>query len=328
MGVDLNVGSGGRATHKFISEKIVAKLKNGILEKLDDSAVLSSEVGKRFAMTTDSYVVSPLFFPGGDIGRLAVSGTCNDLATSGAVVKALSLSFIIEEGCSLPEIERIIDSIKQALQEANTQVVTGDTKVVEKGKGDKIFINTCGIGFIDEGINLSTYNARAGDKVFITGEIGDHEITIMKEKRLFDFDVDIKSDVAPLNLKVNQLLNLTQEIRCIKDPTRGGVASALHEIATNSNVEIIIQEESLPVNPQVRTVCDLLGLDPLYLANEGKMIIIAPDTSMQAVFKIFPKAAIIGTVTDNSKSQLLIETSSGGIRKASMLETVQLPRIC
>lgn len=326
--VGMNHGSGGRQMHKFISQCVIDKLKNGVLERLDDSAVLENYKTGRIAMTTDSYVVSPLFFDGGDIGRLCVSGTVNDLTTSGAKPYALSLAFILEEGVSYETIEKIVDSIVTAAKEADVKIVTGDTKVVERGKGDQIYINTCGIGYIPEGVNVSTYNAKEGDAVMVTGNIGDHEVAMLKARKMINFEVDIKSDVAPLNKGIEKVIDKTNKINVIKDPTRGGVASALWEICQHSNCEIELDETMLPIDKSVKAVCELVGFDPLYLANEGKYIVVCPKESVDTVIESFPKARVIGTVKSNSKANLLLKTEVGGVRRLGMLETTQLPRIC
>ncbi len=326
--ITMNHGSGGRQMHNFLKDVIVKHLGNGILERFDDSAVLENQMTGRFAMTTDSYVVSPLFFEGGDIGRLCVSGTINDLSTSGAKAHALSLAFILEDGVSLETIERVVESIAKTAKEAQVKIVTGDTKVVEKGKGDKIYINTCGVGFIDDAVDISTYNAKKGDLVFITGTIGDHEIALMKARGLFDFEIQVESDVAPLNIYIDKLLEKTKDIHVVKDPTRGGVASALNEICDHSNCKIIIEEDKLPINKQVKSVSELLGFDPLYLANEGKFIIVAPEESQASLKEIFPDGVTVGKVSQEDSKQLILKTNSGGMRRVGMLETTMLPRIC
>ena len=326
--ITLNHGAGGRQMHQFINNVILKELSNGILERLDDSAVIKNSKHGRLAMTTDSYVVSPLFFPGGDIGRLAVSGTINDLTTSGAIPLGLSLAFILEDGVKLEVLERIVHSIAIAAKEANVKIITGDTKVVEQGKGDKIFINTCAIGSIPDHINLSSYNATDGDIVMITGAIGNHEITLMKERELFDFDTTVTSDAAPLNIQVQSILENFPKLNVVKDPTRGGVASALNEIVDHSNCSIILQEQALPIDPEVANISELLGLDPLYMANEGKFIIIGPAEMHEHVREFFPDAVTIGKVKKDKKAVLLLETKFGGLRRVGMLETTQLPRIC
>ncbi|MCX6112318.1 MAG: hydrogenase expression/formation protein HypE [Proteobacteria bacterium] len=327
--VTMNFGSGGREMHQFINAYIVEKLKNGILEKLDDAAILENFPNKKLAMTTDNYVVSPIFFEGGDIGKLCICGTVNDLATSGAKPYAISLAFILEEDVPLDVIKRIMDSIVETAKEADVKIVTGDTKVVEKGKGDLIYINTCGIGFIDDGANLSSHNAKPGDSVIITGPIGNHEVAMMKAREMINFDVNVKSDVAPLNKKIETLLTKTKNIHTIKDPTRGGLASALNEICEHSKCGIRLIEKDIPVDREVRAVCDLIGFDPLYLANEGKFIIICPKDDENSVLTIFgPSAKVIGEIIKDDKHLLTLLTKSGGIRKMGMLETIQLPRIC
>ena len=315
--------------HELINGLIMNNLKNGILERMDDSDIMENMHAGRIAMTTDSYVVNPMFFRGGDIGRLCISGTVNDLATSGAIPYALSLSFILEEGMDIGELERIVKSIASTATEAGVRIVTGDTKVVEKGKGDGLYINTCGIGHIPDGVDISTYNAKENDDVIITGYMGNHEVAMVKARELIDFDIDVESDVAPLNKKIEALLKKNVDIHCIKDPTRGGVASALFEIAEHSKCETTIQEDALPVHPGVRSVCEIVGYDPLYLANEGKYIIICPSGSTKDVLLEFGKdAKVIGKVGKTGEARLLYETAYGGIRRMGMLETTQLPRIC
>ena len=327
--ITLTHGSGGRQMHSLIHDHLISKLKNGILEKLDDSAQLTNKKTGELAMTTDSYVVSPLFFKGGDIGRLCICGTVNDLATSGAEAAYLSLSFILEEGFLISDLKKIINSIAETAEEAGIIIVTGDTKVVEKGKGDGIYINTCGIGFIPDGVNLSSHNAKPGDIVAVTGPIGNHETALMLARKLLKFETDIQSDAAPLNKSVSRLLKKTNGIKTIKDPTRGGLASALYEIAGNSSCEILLNEESIPVDKNVQAVCDLAGLDPLYLANEGKYIIVCKPESSDAILKVFPHTSFIGKITQPvSPGRVIMETESGGMRKIGMLETTQLPRIC
>ncbi|MBF0361470.1 MAG: hydrogenase expression/formation protein HypE [Oligoflexia bacterium] len=329
--ITLNHGAGGREMQKFINKLIVDKLKNGILERLDDCAVLENHMKKRIAMTTDSYVVSPIFFDGGDIGRLAVSGTVNDLSTSGAKPYALSLAFILEEGMPLSSIEKIVHSIAATAAEAGVKIVTGDTKVVERGKCDQIYINTCGIGMIDEGINISTYNANIGDSIFVTGPIGNHEIAMLRARKMLDFEFHTVSDVAPLNKNVELLLSKTKKIRVIKDPTRGGLASALNEIAEHSNCEVYLYENQIPIDPDVHSVCEIVGFDPLYLANEGKFIIIADHSAEteSAIYSSFEGAKLIGKIkSTHHRKGVFMETYSGGIRKLGVLETTQLPRIC
>ncbi len=330
--INIQHGSGGRSMHSFIQECIISKLKNGILERMDDSAILSDiPQNSKIAMTTDSYVVSPLFFPNGDIGKLCIAGTINDLTTSGAKPIALSLSFILEEGVKINTINKIVDSIAETAIEAGVKIVTGDTKVVEKGKGDQIYINTCGIGVITENISISTYNAENSDLVFVTGPIGNHEVAMLKARNMINFDISVNSDVAPLNRQIQDLIKKNVQLKTIKDPTRGGIASALNEICDHSNVTITIMESNLPIDKDVAAVCELIGFDPLYLANEGKFIIIAPPISKNEILTTFPQAKVIGEVSkthETKSNHLLMETKSGGIRRIGMMETMQLPRIC
>lgn len=326
--ISINHGSGGRQMHEFIETCIVTKLGNGILERMDDSAILQNESEQQLAMTTDSYVVSPIFFEGGDIGRLCVCGTVNDLATSGAIAKYLSLAFILEEGISLKTLEIIIDSIAHAAKQAGIKVVTGDTKVVQKGRGDQIYINTCGIGFIPKDVNISTYNAKPDDAVIITGSIGNHEVAMIKSRKMVDFDFSIESDVTPLNIFVEKLLKKSPHgINVVKDPTRGGIASALKEISEHSQCHIHIEEEKIPMDQNVSAICELLGFDPLYMANEGKYIIICNQQRVEDVLDIFEEAKVIGIVKDG-KADVTLETNLGGVRRIGMLEVTQLPRIC
>lgn len=327
--ITLTHGSGGRQMHELIHNHLLAKLGNGILEKLDDSAVLDNRRNASLAMTTDSYVVSPLFFKGGDIGKLCICGTVNDLATSGARPAFLSLAFILEEGFPISDLKRIIDSIAETAAEADVKIVTGDTKVVEKGKGDGIYINTCGIGFIPDGVSLSTYNGEPGDIVVVTGPVGNHETSLMLARKMLAFDAPVYSDAAPLNRKIEELLELTTGLKTVKDPTRGGLASALTEIAGNASCTIKLDESTIPVDKEVRAVCELAGLDPLYLANEGKYVIVSRPEAFDAIKEVFPGAARIGRIDEKSeKGKVLMETSSGGLRRIAMLERTQLPRIC
>jgi hydrogenase expression/formation protein HypE len=328
--ISLYHGSGGKVMHTFLQEKIMKKLGNGILEKMDDAAVLNVEQNfKKFALTTDSYVVSPLFFNGGDIGKLAICGTVNDLATSGAKPSYLTMSFILEEGFEYEKLDKIIDSISKTAKEAGVKIVTGDTKVVEKGKGDGIYINTAGVGFIPDGVDISTYNAQPGDSVIINGPIGNHEITLFLERENLNFETEIKTDAAPLNKLVEKILAKTKNIHVIKDPTRGGLASAMVEICEHSNCSITLFEDKIPVDPQVNGVCKLVGFDPVYLANEGKFIFICPEKDEDIVLsEIGESARVIGKVGKKDKPELLYETIAGGLRKLTMMETIQLPRIC
>ncbi len=329
----LGHGSGGRLSAELIREVFLPALENPVLARLDDQAIVNVN-GQRLAMTTDSFVVKPLFFPGGDIGSLAVHGTVNDLAMGGATPLFLSAAFIIEEGFAMGELRRVVDSMHRAATGAGVQVVTGDTKVVEKGKGDGLFINTTGIGLVPEGLELSADRARPGDKVLLSGNIGDHGIAILAQREGLEFETQIQSDSAALNGLVAQMLAASREIRCMRDPTRGGVSSTLNEIAQQSNVGIELQEQTIPVREEVRGACELLGLDPLYVANEGKLIaIVAPeaaDVILRAMrgHKLGTDAQIIGTVKDTNAGLVTMRTAMGTTRIVDMLAGDQLPRIC
>lgn len=329
--ISIDHGAGGSLTHSLVHEFILSELGNEILNKLDDSAVLEEvPQGYKIAYTTDSHVVDPIFFPGGDIGRLAVSGTVNDLAVSGATCKYLSLSLIIEAGLNLDDLKRVIQSIKSTAIESRVKVVTGDTKVVPKGKADKIFINTSGFGFVRNDLNISTWNAEEGDVIIVNGTIGDHEIAILNARENLKLKPNICSDVGPINHEIEQILSQTKKIHCFKDLTRGGLAGALVEIAEHSQHEIFIDESLLPVKDEVLGVCELLGFDIIYLANEGKFVTVCPECEAPKVLSVLGnKAKVIGQVkTKFTKGQLFMETLSGGTRKIHMMISSQLPRIC
>jgi hydrogenase expression/formation protein HypE len=325
-------GSGGKLSHELISRCFVGKLNNHWLSRMDDSAVLEAE--GRLAFTTDSYVVTPMFFPGGDIGRLAVCGTVNDLSMSGAVPQYLSLAFIIEEGLDIVELERVVDSISCTAQEAGVSIVTGDTKVVQRGKADRLFVNTAGIGRIPTGVNVSGSNVKPGDAVILSGTVGDHGMTIMAQREGLRFSGDLASDCAPLNDLVSEMLKICPDIHCMRDPTRGGVATTLNEIAAQSRVGITIEDSAVPVRPPVSAMCELLGLDPLYIANEGKLLVFAPADKADALLDIMRRhkygkdAAIIGRATSEHSGRVTLCTSLGTSRILAMLSGDILPRIC
>ncbi len=326
-------GSGGKLSHDLIHQLFLPKFSNPFLQPLDDSARITNQTGP-IAFTTDSYVVNPLFFPGGDIGRLAVCGTVNDLSMVGASPAFLSLSLIIEEGFLIPDLKRVISSILETAKEANIQIVTGDTKVVEHGAADKLFINTAGIGWIKAGIHLSGTNAKPGDSILLSGPLGDHELTILSQREGFRFEGELKSDCAPLNDLVQKMLDLSPTIRCMRDPTRGGLATTLNEIASKSNVGMVIEEEKIPVRESARGICELLGLDPLYLANEGKLIAICPREEADRLLEVMRNhplgmdSAIIGRVTEEHPKKVALHTLIGGHRILDMLTGSQYPRIC
>jgi hydrogenase expression/formation protein HypE len=325
-------GSGSRLSHDLIEKKLLPPLSNPLLAKLDDSAVF--DLSGRLAFTTDSYVVSPIFFPGGDIGKLAVCGTVNDLSMSGAVPLYLSLSFIIEEGLTLGELKKVVASIRAAAEEAGVNIVTGDTKVVNRGSADKLFINTSGIGKIPAGVDISGANARVGDKVILSGNIGDHGIAVMSQREGLKFSVPVKSDCAPLNKMVSEMLQASSLIHCLRDPTRGGLATTLNELASQSGVGITIEEDKIPVRDAVRGACELLGFDPLYVANEGKLVAIVPPEDTAKILakmkrtKYGTQAAVIGEVTAERKGKVIMKTRLGASRILDMLSGELLPRIC
>jgi len=325
-------GSGSRLSHDLIEKNLLPPLTNPLLAKLDDSAVF--DLSGLLAFTTDSYVVSPIFFPGGDIGKLAVCGTVNDLSMSGATPLYLSLSFIIEEGLTLGELRNVVGSIKDAAKEAGVKIITGDTKVVNRGSADKLFINTSGIGVIPTGVDISGANAKVGDKIILSGSIGDHGIAVMSQREGLKFSVPVQSDCAPLNKLVSEMLEASRHIHCLRDPTRGGLATTLNEFAQQSGVGIRMEEEKIPVHDGVRAACELLGFDPLYVANEGKLIAIAAPNDAGKILakmkrnKYGTEAAIIGDVTAEYKGKVILKTRLGASRIVDMLSGELLPRIC
>jgi hydrogenase expression/formation protein HypE len=329
----LGHGSGGKLSAELVHHVFLPAFQNAALAKLDDQAIVNIQ-GSRIAITTDSFVVKPLFFPGGDIGSLAVHGTINDLAMGGAQPLFLSAAFIIEEGFSIESLQRVVSSLQRAAEKAGAQVVTGDTKVVEKGKGDGLFINTTGIGVVPDGIELSADRARPGDKVLLSGSIGDHGIAILAQREGLEFESAIESDSAALHTLVAEMLQATTAIRCMRDPTRGGLSSSLNEIAAQSRVSIELNEQSIPMREDVKAACEMLGLDPLYVANEGKLVaIVAPqgaDDLLAAIRRhgLGKQAQIIGTVNDKNPGLVTLRTTLGTTRIVDMLSGDQLPRIC
>ncbi len=329
----LGHGSGGRLTSELIRNLFLPAFRSSALARLDDQAIISVN-GCRLAFTTDSFVVNPLFFPGGDIGSLAVHGTVNDLAMGGAQPLFLSAAFIIEEGFPMEELGRVVTSFRDAAGEAGVEVVTGDTKVVERGSADRLFINTSGIGLVPRGLSLSANQARPGDRVVLSGPIGDHGMAIMAQREGLEFEITIRSDSAALHGLVGEMLKVTSEIRCMRDPTRGGLASALNEIAGQSQVGIELRESSIPIHEQVRGACEILGLDPMYVANEGKLIAIvaagAEGEILQAMrsHPLGREAQAIGTVQRQHPGLVTMRTTLGTTRVVDMLAGDQLPRIC
>ena len=329
----LGHGSGGMLSAELVRDIFLPSLHNPVLARLDDQAIVNIH-GQRLAFTTDSFVVQPLFFPGGDIGSLAVHGTVNDLAMGGAKPLYLSAAFIIEEGFSIEQLRRIVKSMHRAAADAGVQVVTGDTKVVEKGKGDGMFITTTGIGLVPNGIDLSANRARPGDKVLLSGSIGEHGIAILAQRAGLEFETKIESDSAALHTLVEAMLNASHEIRCMRDPTRGGVSSTLNEIAQQSRVGIELEEQFIPVREEVRGACELLGLDPLYVANEGKLIAIVDANVAEGLLRAMREhplgsgAQVIGTVKKENPGLVTMRTALGTTRVVDMLAGDQLPRIC
>jgi hydrogenase expression/formation protein HypE len=326
-------GSGGKLSHDLIKQVFFPQFVNPFLAPLDDSAQIANQEGS-LAFTTDSYVVNPIFFPGGDIGKLSVCGTVNDLSMIGAVPAHLSLSLIIEEGFSIDLLKKIISSIHLTAEQAGVNIVTGDTKVVEHGAADQLFINTAGIGWVRPGVHLSGCNARPGDKILVSGTLGEHEIAVLSQRGGFKFHGDLKSDCAALNDLVVTLLDACPSIRCMRDPTRGGLATTLNEIASMSNVGMVIEEGKVPVQDSVKGVSELLGLDPLYLANEGKLICICPPDDGERLLKVMrshslgKNGGMIGTVTEENPKRVILHTLIGGHRILDMLTGGQYPRIC
>lgn len=331
--VDLTHGGGGRAMAQLVEELFIASFDNDALNQRNDQACLEVPAG-RVVMTTDGYVISPMFFPGGDIGSLAVHGTINDVAMAGAVPLALSASYIIEEGLPLADLKRIVQSMAAASKAAGVPIVTGDTKVVEKGKGDGLFIATTGIGRVPDGVGISGDRARPGDAILISGTMGDHGVAVMSLRESLGFETTLQSDSAALHGLVADMVAAVPDIHCLRDPTRGGLASTLNELAAQSLVGMRIREDDIPVRQEVRGACELLGLDPLYVANEGKLIAIVPGDAAQsllAAMRAHPlgrDSAIIGTVVEDRHHFVQMETSFGGNRVVDWLAGEQLPRIC
>jgi hydrogenase expression/formation protein HypE len=332
-------GSGGKLSHDLVARLFLRYFDNPTLLQLDDAAVVEIESPAslpRLAFSTDSYVVSPLFFPGGDIGKLAVCGTVNDVSMSGARPLWLSAGFIIEEGLPLADLERVVASMAATAQQAGVQIVTGDTKVVDRGSADRLFVNTAGVGLVPSGIAIAGDRAQPGDRVLLSGPLGDHGMTIMTQREGLQFDSPLASDCAPLNGLVADLLAAlpTGAIHCLRDPTRGGLATALNELAGQSGVGIEIEETALPVREAVRSACELLGLDPLYVANEGKLVaIVAPQAAATALATLRTheygrEAAIVGQVTGKHAGRVVLRTVLGARRLVDMLAGEQLPRIC
>jgi hydrogenase expression/formation protein HypE len=325
-------GSGGKLSHELLRKTLFSRLGNPLLNTMDDSAVF--DLSGRLAFTTDSYVVTPIFFPGGDIGKLAVCGTVNDLSMAGARPLYLSLSLILEEGFPFPELEKIVLSIQKAIDEAGVKVVTGDTKVVNRGMADKIFVNTSGVGLVPKGVDISGSHARAGDKIILSGTIGDHGIALLSRREGLEFRTSLESDCAPLNGLVQQILKVSKKVHSLRDPTRGGLAGTLCEFAEHSRAGIRIEEEQIPIKDAVRAVCELMGFDPLYVANEGKLVaVVAPEDAERVLegmqrHRYGAEARIIGEVVSEHPGRVVMKTPLGTSRIVDRLTGELLPRIC
>ena len=331
--IQMDHGAGGRASQELVASTFIPALANPILIELNDSALLEFQ-GVRLAMSTDSYVVDPIFFPGGDIGSLAVHGTVNDLAMRGAEPIYLSAGFILEEGLELPDLELLVRSMAKAAQDAGVQVVAADTKVVERGKADRIFITTAGVGTIASGVDVAGQNARPEDVVLINGPMGDHGIAVLSTREGLSFQTKVESDSAPLNGLVAAMLKASKKVHVLRDPTRGGVATALNEVAKQSKVGIRLEESRLTVRKEVSAACDMLGLDPLYVANEGKVLVLVAPEDAELVLNTMRQhplgreACVMGEVVSDHPGRVVLQTGIGGHRIVDMLSGEQLPRIC
>jgi hydrogenase expression/formation protein HypE len=330
----LGHGSGGKMTRDLIEGTFYPPFENPILMRGDDAAVVAQLEPGKLAVSTDSHIVSPLFFPGGDIGRLAVCGTVNDLAMVGARPLWLTASFILEEGLPLLILEHVTASMKKAAQEAGIDIIAGDTKVAERSKADGMFISTTGVGWVPNGRDVSGANARPGDAVLVSGPIGDHGIAVLAARGELAFETVVESDIAPLNDLVEQMFTVCPSIHTLRDPTRGGLATALNEIARQSDVAILLEEETIPVRPPVMAACELLGFDPLYVANEGKLVAIVPSEDAEATLSVMRsapygnEACMIGRVEAAPAGKVLMRTAIGGTRVVDVLSGEMLPRIC
>lgn len=331
--ITLGHGSGGKLTSQLIERIILPAFRNPALEALDDQAIVSLD-GARLAFTTDSYVITPIFFPGGDIGELAVNGTINDLAMGGAQPQVLSLAFILEEGLPISDLKRVVDSARRAAERADVRIVTGDTKVVGRGSGDKVFINTSGIGVVPAGVNLSSRNVRPGDAILLSGPIGDHGVAIMSTRQGLEFEGELMSDTAALHDLAATMLAASHDIHAMRDPTRGGLAASVAEFAARQHVGIEIDERSIPIHDTVRGACEILGLDPLLVANEGKLIAFVPEQFADKVVgamrrhPLGPEACRIGSVTAEHPGFVILRTPIGGDRVLDLPFGEALPRIC
>jgi hydrogenase expression/formation protein HypE len=327
-------GSGGKMTHALIEKYFYPSFGNAPLLRGDDAAVVDIPPGGRLAVSTDSHIVAPLFFPGGDIGKLAVCGTVNDLAMVGARPLWLTAGFILEEGFPIAMLEEILASMKSAAEESGVTIIAGDTKVAERGKSDQLFINTSGVGWVPDGRDISGKNARIGDAVLLSGTVGDHGIAVLAARGELEFEARVSSDIAPLNGLVGALFEEGIDVHVLRDPTRGGAATALNEIACQSEVGVELEEDQIPVNPAVSAACEMLGFDPLYVPNEGKMVIFVPEEQAGLALETLHAhpygagAVRIGRVVGEPKGRVLMKTSIGGTRIVDVLAGEMLPRIC
>lgn len=327
-------GSGGKLSHDLIAKKFFPAFDNAVLRAGDDAGVVALKPCARIAMSTDSHVVWPLFFPGGDIGRLSVCGTVNDVAMMGATPKYLTAGFILEEGVEFELLDRVVASMKAAAGEAGVSIIAGDTKVVQKGKADGLYINTTGVGLIEEGVEIGGALAKPGDVVILSGPMGDHGIAVLSARGELGFEADVQSDVAPLNHLIAAMMDVSDQIHVLRDPTRGGVATTLNEIAKQSGMGITLYEKSLPVRPAVNAACEMLGFDPLYIANEGKLLAIVGRAEADRVLEVMrhtrygEEAVIIGEVQASSPGRVLLKTGIGSHRIVDVLMGELLPRIC
>jgi hydrogenase expression/formation protein HypE len=326
-------GGGGTLSHQLLQKMFFPQFDNELLRTEHDGAVWKID-GVKLAFSTDSYVVRPIFFPGGDIGELAVYGTVNDLAVCGAQPLYLSAGFIIEEGCLMEDLWRVIQSMKRAADQAGIKIVTGDTKVVDRGKGDKIYINTSGIGVVYQGVDISVPRIQSGDKIIVNGKIAEHGIAILSAREEFDFKTSVKSDTAPLNGLIKEVLQVCPDIHMMRDPTRGGLSSALNEIAGKAQKGIRLDEKQIPIDQEIKAVCEILGLDPLYIANEGKVLLFVPSAEVSKVLQVMhhhpygKEAVVIGEVVEEHPGRVVMKTLIGSNRVVDMISGEQLPRIC
>ncbi len=327
-------GAGGRMSHQLIQKAFLPAFQNPALNAGDDAALVEPGLRQRLSISTDAHVVFPLFFPGGDIGKLAVCGTVNDVAMLGAKPLYLTAGFILEEGLQMDTLQRVIESMRLAAEEAGVQIVAGDTKVVQRGKADGIYITTAGVGVVHEGVSVSGANAKAGDVIILSGSLGDHGIAVLGARGELGFQSSIQSDVAPLNHLIEAMLEASPNIHVLRDPTRGGLATTLNEIAAQSKVGIVLQEQTIPVHPEVNAACEMLGFDPLYIANEGKLVCFVPREDAEKVLAVMKRtrygegSVIIGEVAEAPKGRVLLKTALGSTRVVDMLAGEMLPRIC